>query len=340
MTSPKVSILVPVYNVEKYIRRCVVSLMEQTLREVEFIFVDDSSTDKSVAFLKDVIEQYPVRQSQVKILRHSQNRGLSAARNTALDVAEGEYIIFADSDDWMESHGAEVMYFFAKEHNLDIAYSRFYKDYPDGTQVATSYQRCATVDECIRHTIQGHFNYVVWNKIYRRQFFLDSGVKDLEGCNNGEDIGVNIKLFPLAERIAEYDGVPYYHYSDQIPDSYTSKSRQSPLENVPSVIANVDSAIDFLKDRGLYEHYEHELMLVKINVRNLYLSANRKCLKAWLGTYPETTSTLLQQVKNTRSFFYALSFSLLCRGRITQYIVYERLTDLLLKSLKRSPHHS
>lgn len=336
MINPKVSILVPVYNVEKYIKRCVVSLMEQTLEELEFIFVDDCATDKSVEILKNVIAQYPERQSQVKILRHSQNRGLSAARNTALDVAEGEYIIFADSDDWMESHGAEKMYNFAKGHNLDIAYSRFYRDYPDGSQVTTSYQRCKTLDECIRHTIQGHFNYVAWNKIYRRQFFLDSGVRDLEGCNNGEDMGMNIKLFPLAERIAEYDGVPYYHYSDQTPGSYTSESRRLPLHNVPSVVANVDSAIVFLKERGLYERYEQELMLVKSNVRNLYLSANKKCLEAWLGTYPETTDTLLKQVKNTRSLFYALSFSLLCRGWSTQYIVYERLMDLLPKLLKHS----
>lgn len=336
MTYPKVSILVPVYNVEKYIRRCVVSLMEQTLREVEFIFVDDCATDKSVEFLKDVIDQYPERQSQVKIIRHSQNRGSSAARNTALDVAEGEYIIFADSDDWMESHGAEEMYNFAKGHDLDIAYSRFYKNYPDGSQVTTSYERCATLDECIRHTIQGHFNYVVWNKIYRRQFLVDSGVRDLEGFNNGEDMGVNIKLFPLAKRIAEYDGVPYYHYSDQTPGSYTSESRHLPLQNVPSVVANVDNAILFLKERKLYNRYQNELMQVKINVRNLYLCVNKECLKVWLRTYPETTSILLQQVKATRSLTYMLSFSLLCRGWITQYIVYERFMDLFTKLIRHS----
>lgn len=336
MTYPKVSILVPVYNVEKYIRRCVVSLMEQTLEELEYIFVDDCGTDCSLQILREVIKEYPKRKNSIHIIRHENNRGSSAARNTALDLAKGEYIIFADSDDWMECHGAEAMYHFAKTHNLDIAYSRFYKDYPDGRQMTTCYQKCATVDECIRHTIQGHFNYVVWNKIYRRQFFIDSRVRNLEGCNNGEDMGMNIKLFPLAEKIAEYDGPPYYHYSDQTPGSYTSESRRFPLKNVPSVVANVDSAISFLKERDLYNQYENELMQVKINVRNLYLCLNKDCLNAWLSTYPETTSVMLQQVKKSRSLTYMLSFYLLCRGWITQYVVYVRFMDFLSKIIKRS----
>ena len=334
MENIKLSILVPIYNAEKYVERCVVSLMEQTLEEIEFIFVDDCSTDKSLEILQDVITQYPERQKYVQIFQHSRNKGLSAARNTALDAATGEYIVFADSDDWVENHGVEAMYNFAKEHNLEIAYSRFYKDYPDGRQITTCYQKCATVDDCIRHTIQGHFNYVVWNKIYRRQFFIDSGVRDLEGYNNGEDMGINIKIFPLAAQIAEFNGEPYYHYSAQISGSYTSESRRSPLKNVPSVVANVNSAIAFLKSHGLYEKYEKELTQVKINTRNLYLNTDKECLKAWLNTYPETNEELLHQIRTTRSRAYSLSLWLLTKGCLKQYIIYEQAMDKLNKFLR------
>lgn len=122
----------------------------------------------------------------------------------------------------------------------------------------------------------------------------------------------------------------YYHYSDQTPGSYTSECRLLPLKNVPSVIDNVDRAILFLKERDLYNRYENELMQVKINVRNLYLCLDKDCLRAWLETYPETTSLVLQQVKTTRSITYLLSFRLLCRGWITQYFVYERFMDFFV----------
>ena len=334
MENIKLSILVPIYNTEKYVERCVVSLMEQTLEEIEFIFVDDCSTDKSLDILQSVLAKYPLRQGQVQVLRHSFNRGSSAARNTALEVAKGEFITFADSDDWLEPHGAEEIYSFAKRNRLDIAYSRFYKDFSDGNQSITKYVKCDACEEAIRHIILGHFNYVVWNKIYRRDFLNKCDVRFLEGFSNGEDIGFNIKLIALTHSIAEYDGAPYYHYSDQVPGSYTSESRRSPLKNVPSVVANVNSAIAFLKSHGLYEKYEKELTQVKINTRNLYLNTDKDCLKAWLHTYPETNSEMFKQVRLTRSKVYGLSFWLLTKGWLTQHILYEKSTEKLYKFLK------
>ncbi len=334
MENIKLSILVPIYNAEKYVERCVVSLMEQTLEEIEFIFVDDCSTDKSLDILQSVLAKYPLRHGQVQVLRHSFNRGSSAARNTALEVAKGEFITFADSDDWLEPHGAKEIYSFAKRNGLDIAYSRFYKNYSDGNQSITKYTKCDTYEEAIRHIILGHFNYVVWNKIYRREFVNKCDVRFLEGFSNGEDIGFNIKLIAFTHCIAEYDGAPYYHYSDQIPGSYTSESRRSPLKNVPSVVANVNSAIAFLRSRGLYEKYEKELTQVKINTRNLYLNTDKECLKAWLNTYPETNEELLHQIRTTRSRAYSISFWLLTKGCLRQYIIYEQAMDKLNKFLR------
>lgn len=104
-----VSILIPVYGVEKYIERCARSLFEQTYDNLEYIFVDDCSPDNSIAILKKVLEDYPERKAQVRIIRHERNKGLSAARNTATDAAMGDYIFYLDSDDEITRDCIEIL---------------------------------------------------------------------------------------------------------------------------------------------------------------------------------------------------------------------------------------
>ena len=100
--NPKVSVIIPVYNVEKYIERCARSLLEQSLKDIEYIFVDDCSPDNSITMLENILKEYPERQPLVKILFHEPNRGLAYTRQEGVDAAKGEYIIHCDSDDWVE----------------------------------------------------------------------------------------------------------------------------------------------------------------------------------------------------------------------------------------------
>lgn len=110
MEYPKISIIIPVYGVEKCIERCARSLFEQTLKEgIEYIFIDDCTPDKSIEIVKRVLEEYPERKEQVKIVRHEHNRGVAAARNTALDAATGEFVFFVDADDWIENATIETL---------------------------------------------------------------------------------------------------------------------------------------------------------------------------------------------------------------------------------------
>lgn len=111
----KVSVIIPIYNVAAYIARCVRSLLGQTLDDVEFIFVDDCSSDDSIFILEAVIKEFPKRAETIKLIRHSQNMGLPAARNSGLEMAEGEYIFHCDSDDWLESTALENLYYVAQQ---------------------------------------------------------------------------------------------------------------------------------------------------------------------------------------------------------------------------------
>ena len=113
----KVSVCSPVYGVEKYIERCARSLFDQTMKnDIEFIFVDDCTPDRSIEVLEAILSEYPERRSQVKIVRHSHNKGLTGARNTALKEASGEYIIHCDSDDWVDLEAYKTVLETIKKH--------------------------------------------------------------------------------------------------------------------------------------------------------------------------------------------------------------------------------
>ena len=119
----KVSVIVPIFGVEKYIERCARSLFEQTLNDMEIIFVDDCTKDNSIRVLKTTIEDYPARINQIKILHHEVNKGLSHARETGVKAATGDYIAHCDSDDWVDINMYESLYLFAQKGNYDFVKS-------------------------------------------------------------------------------------------------------------------------------------------------------------------------------------------------------------------------
>ena len=132
--NPLVSIIVPMYEAERYIERCARSLFEQTFYELEYIFVDDFCSDNTIKILKKVKDEYPERKNQIKILHHKTNKGVSAARNSGLDSSTGEYILQVDSDDWIDSSAIELMYEYAKDKNVDLVWTDFIVEYPNDSE--------------------------------------------------------------------------------------------------------------------------------------------------------------------------------------------------------------
>ena len=120
-----VSILVPVYGVEKYIEKCAVSLFEQTCNDIEYVFVDDCSPDNSIGILEEVRKRYPER-DKVKIIRHDRNRGLAAARKTALMASVGDYVIHVDSDDWVSPDMVATLAEQAMKTGADLVDGNYY----------------------------------------------------------------------------------------------------------------------------------------------------------------------------------------------------------------------
>ena len=166
----KISVIVPIYNTEKYIQKCVCSLMEQTLDGIEYIFVNDATPDNSIKILQDVICKYPLRKDDCIILHHNENRGLATARNTGLEKAKGKYIYHCDSDDFLETYMLEKLYNVATDKDLDVVYCDFYMDYSDRVVPYNAVDYDENKIEFLKNYITYGWN-VVWNTLVRRDIY-------------------------------------------------------------------------------------------------------------------------------------------------------------------------
>lgn len=193
-----VSVIIPVYNVGKFIERCVRSLMEQTMDNVEYIFVDDASPDNSIQILQKVIADYPNRRDNVRILTHAENKGLPAARNTGLAVATGEYIFHCDSDDFVEKNLLSTLYETACNENADIVWSDYYISYPNNERYLKqpSYD---TPEAALKGMLHGRMKYNVWNKLAKRSLYIEHNIEFPAGYAMGEDMTMMF-LFLMQKR--------------------------------------------------------------------------------------------------------------------------------------------
>lgn len=212
MRTPLISVIIPVYNVEKYLHRCLDSVIAQTYQNLEIICVDDGSVDES----GKICDQYAVRDARIKVI-HQENQGLSAARNRGLDAAEGEYIAFVDSDDYILEDMYKKMLDKLLDYNVDLCVCQWQYEFSDGRQVVkrknidpTIYGRKASL-EFARFLYMGNYeNGVVvaaWNKLYRRAL-LDTihfeGRIHEDDAFNGRIMAKNISVYVMEEQFYVY----------------------------------------------------------------------------------------------------------------------------------------
>lgn len=205
----KVSVIIPLYGVEAFVERCATSLMQQTLPEVQFIFVDDAAKDRSAEVLEKTLQNFPHRRADVKVVHHEQNLGLPAARNTGLREAEGEYIFHCDGDDFVEAEMLEQLYAFAKARNLDAVWCDWFLSYAQSERLMKQ-PAFASAEEAVRAMLSGGMKYNVWNKLIRRSVYERSGVVFPSGYGMGEDMTI-IRLFAHCHRV-DYLPKAFYHY--------------------------------------------------------------------------------------------------------------------------------
>lgn len=211
----KVSLLIPIYGVENYIEECATSLFEQTYEDLEYVFVDDCSADESIALLRQTIARYPQRQPQVKLVHHAVNRGLGAARLTAMQHADGECLMHVDSDDLLPPSAVMTLVAKMKQSGAEVV---------DGGWASYASGRAGKVQEPF-HGSTSHYvkrmlchnvePYRIWGRLYKRSLFDEHHLLPIEGIDYGEDLALVPRVLYYAKR-ATTDECCYYYRQDNV----------------------------------------------------------------------------------------------------------------------------
>ena len=277
----KISVIVPVYKAENYIERCVRSLFEQTMTEgVEYIFVNDCTPDRTMQVLEEVASGYPERLKHIRYVHHSMNRGISAARNSGIEMAQGEYIYTADNDDWAEKNMLEEMYKVAKENEADIVRCNFFRTFSTHEEEMNMGNETNPM-ECVKLMLSEKLHSAFWDKLVKRSLFTENQIVFFDGY--WEDLRASVEVFYYAKRIA-YIPKAYYHFVQYNPNSYTKQNYENKLAEM---IRNTNGMIKFLQDKGV--HLEKHFNQLKLGAkRGLLFTFDKKSFQRWRQIYPES----------------------------------------------------
>lgn len=311
---PKVSVIIPVYGVEKYIERCARSLFEQTLDDIEYIFVDDCSPDKSIAILENIIKEYLPRlkkeHKNVRIERLSKNCGLPNVRRYGINLATGDYIAHCDSDDWVDVHMYEGMYNKAIEEDADVVVCDFCSTDCENEQYSKgliSKERENVIVDVLLWRIAG----CLWNKLVRRKEYTDHDLI-YPTHNMGEDAALIVQILWNAKRISYLPEPFYYYYMNQTSiTKYVSddnKIRQRFLQATANVEIIeqflVDKATGKIKDALTKYVFEQSFLIVSLAMKN------KEDLSIWRRSVGKIRSRVYKcsylSIKNKLVFYFLL----------------------------------
>lgn len=288
---PKVTVIIPIYGVEKYIERCARSLFEQTLDDMEFIFVNDCTQDGSIEILKNIIPLYPSRLHQITIINHYVNKGLPIARHSGIQVAKGEYIAHCDSDDWVLPETYEKLYELAKTKNADIVVCDYFKS--DGSQSSREKGFKENIQlSLLSQMLTKQVPATVWNKMVRRCVYQKNNIK-YPTNNMGEDIALMTQLL-LCSNSVEYLNLPLYNYfinatslsnnNNDTPESTYKKFKQA-ISN-QKIVENAFAERRLDRDTKLalitYKFFESKLIYPFIGTNSFYYSEWKLAIKGLL----------------------------------------------------------
>lgn len=251
---PKVSVVVPVYNVERYVERCVRSLFEQTLDDIEYVFVDDCTPDNSVEVIKKVLREYPHRLHQVKFIHHLVNKGLTAARNSGLELATGDYIAHCDSDDWVSLNMYESLLKRAEQTNADVVYCNFYMAYLDAMVEHSNLEVINDRTEYLQKYMTTAWTSI-WNLIAKKRLYMDNHLESPSNFTYCEDFYLTVKLMFFAEHIEKIN-TPLYYYNRENENSLLHKDNGRAIKDELMCYTEI---LTFFDKYGVKDQYIKEL---------------------------------------------------------------------------------
>lgn len=276
---PLISIIVPAYNAEKYIKRCLDSLQNQTLQNIEIVIVNDGSTDNTAS----IIDNYAKQDTRFKAF-HIQNHGVAFARQFALGKVSGEYIINVDSDDWVDNNLSEALREKINQTHADFILYDFCTYTKDSKDVHNLYPESLVQDIFFKNLLLIKYNSGLCNKLIKRELFDKHNISFDQCMTTSEDFYVLCQLFEHPLKI-EYVPHVYYHYDKTAnPNSITQK--KIPWSHIQSQM----KCIDYLETHFDTKLYKKGIDCRKLIVKQLMWDGGFRRKKILVDTYPEVNT--------------------------------------------------
>lgn len=259
------SIVVPTYNVEKFIGKCASSILSQVTENVEVIFINDCSTDNSEKILFETIEQYPDLSNQIRVIRTSSNSGIAAVRNLGIQLANGDYIYQIDGDDYLEplviSKYLEILY----NKDVDILVFNYFIDYGDKKELTIVSP--SSLDDFMRGVLSSRITASIWNKIIKKALIVENNLKFIDGVNYGEDYYWISILLNKANNVIFLDVIGY-NYVRYNGNSYTSNIKNEYIDGLFSIFSELEEI--FLNYKSDIDYAKKEKIIKNIKFINDY----------------------------------------------------------------------
>lgn len=312
----RLSVIVPFYNAERHIAQCVRSLMAQTLwKEVEFIFVDDGSTDQSAEILKTEIAAFPHRARQIIIVRNDHNRGSAYSRQRGFDMAHGEFVVHCDADDWVDASMYADLLREADTTGADMVCTPYFLETGRKTRtVSFPSLDFPTLNDMPLDTL----HCSLCTRLIRRSVLTEHDIRFFEGVDCWEDLGIIFRAMIFTRRIVIYNK-PYYHYRKETADSLTTRQADRVLSDHLRFVEAADAWFA-LQPPELAKTYSPFIRFLQFTAKIKMLRGRHRDIHRWKTTFPESNRSILSY-KNI-PFFYRICF----------YLAH-RMPECLIKAL-------
>lgn len=288
---PLVSIITPVYNAQETLERTLVSLRRQTYGHIEFICVNDASADLSLAMLQVFADAVGAQDGfSAKIISHTKNKGVSEARNTGLNHASGEFILYVDADDSLEPDAVESCMQEVQRGQADIVYFQWCLVFEKSERTMLQ-PYCASPLEAIQAMLAGRMRWNLWLFLVRRSLYEDHTIRFIPGANMGEDLLVTLKLFVHAARISLLDRI-LYHYRQ---DNAGSISKTFSMQHMREVETNILEVERYLRESKYAPEIGPGIDFLKLTIKLPLLVTGQKAdYIRWTNWFSSSDRYILQ----------------------------------------------
>lgn len=325
MNTPAVSVIVPVYNVSEYIEKCAISLFEQTLYDLEILFVDDCSPDNSVKIIKKILEEYPERKSLTRIIHMSSNGGQAAVRRRGIIEATGDYIIHLDGDDWVDEDYYKSLYDAAVQTDADIVIGDEVMEYPNSTIPKDNIVLPSTGKEIIRNWYKRTVGLFCHNKLVRREIYTENNILPWHGLDMWEDNGLFARIFYYADKVVQVHG-PVYHYNRCNVSAMTAGYGINQVNQMIAVARNLTDFFEKKPDAANFRKTVYAFQyLAKLNLVTDSFSKYR----LYKELFPESNSIVKNLDREAFTNKGRLRFNLVRLGFAPLFILAFKIKNLL-----------